>query len=101
MNAPVNPPSDPRPRPLGDPVRHLQLLARMARVTGADPATVAAQGGLSQEEWVALVTRCRQCQWADRCARWLHAVEEPVDQPPQECRNRQRIARLARGVSAS
>ena len=85
-------------KPLGDPIRHLNLVRLMSKATGVDLADVAASGALSQEEWAGMVTRCRTCQWADGCEDWLATrfdLPKPEDHVPNQCVNRTRLAQLA------
>ncbi len=80
---------------MGPVLRHLQLVTRMARTVGVDPAEAAAKGTLDQAEWAALVTRCRGCAWAEGCDRWLRATSDEGAAVPDGCPNRVRLADLA------
>lgn len=80
--------------PLGDPVSHYWLAQRMARAVGVDLARASAEQRLSQEDWAAMVTRCRGCGWLEGCTRWLdRPQDEPRDIPPN-CVNRDCLANL-------
>jgi hypothetical protein len=85
-------------RPLGDPIEHLHLIRHMAQVTGVDLAASMAEGRLDQEEWAGMVTRCRGCQWASGCQKWL-ALPPEMDGvpalPPVQCVNKAKMSALA------
>ena len=87
-----------RPVPLGDARRHLTLIRSMARATGADIEAASAQGRLAQEAWAGAVARCRGCDWAEGCGRWLDARGREADAgpatPPEGCANRAMMAAL-------
>jgi hypothetical protein len=83
---------------LGDPLRHLRLMARMGKVVGADLSASFAAGDFDQQDWAAMITRCRGCSEVHRCERFL-AAHEQTDSPrsiaPMEgCRNAARLTAL-------
>ncbi|MFT6104157.1 MAG: hypothetical protein ACJA1E_000573 [Paracoccaceae bacterium] len=84
-------------KPLGDQVTHLQLVQRMAGLTGVDLAAATANGALDQQGWSDIVTRCRGCQWAQKCERWLDQAamqEQEIAVAPSPCVNRGTLATL-------
>lgn len=85
-------------KPLGDPIRHLQLVRHMSKTAGVDLAGLYADGVLSQEDWAGMVTRCRTCQWTDGCEKWLATrfdLRPEGETAPVQCVNRGRLAQLA------
>lgn len=86
------------PKPLGDVRDHLHLVRGMARVTGVELVRAYDQGDLNQAEWADIVTRCRSCEWADRCKTWLAAREDNSDILPCICRNSDSLGRLKEPV---
>jgi hypothetical protein len=85
--------------PLGPEREHYWRVQRMARAAGADPAAAFSSGALGQDDWTALVARCRACPWSDGCASWLARFEAedhpPLSAPPGGCINQDTIAALA------
>ena len=78
---------------LGDPIRHIWLVRRMAEHAGVELAEAQFRGTLSQEAWAAMVTRCRGCDAPEDCARLLERRDFP--RPPDWCENRDALANLA------
>lgn len=79
---------------LGEEIEHYWLVQRMAKATGVDLVQAMDAGVLAQDGWAEIVTRCRGCQWAEGCGRWL---DQPVDEErglPTPCRNRRRLAEI-------
>lgn len=86
---------DPRPnRPLGATKLHYWRVQRMARANGTDLVGAAAHGALSQEDWAAMVHRCRGCKWTDGCRRWLSHPATGLRDTPEGCANRRHFAAL-------
>lgn len=83
-------------RPLGDLNTHYWLVLGMAKASGADLAAAREDGRLSAEGWSALVNRCRECRWAERCQEWLPAQEAGRARLPDGCVNRAALGKLAR-----
>ncbi|WP_439124841.1 DUF6455 family protein [Marivita sp.] len=83
-------------RPLGDTGVHFWLLQRMAKTCGVNTAEAANRGDLDSEAWVDLVQRCRTCQWADGCKRWLETHRSDLEaKPPTDCVNASLLRLLA------
>lgn len=80
-------------KPLGETRRHVWLARRMARLHGLDLAGAADRGDLEQAAWAGMVRRCRGCDWAESCARYLDRGE-PGAGLPDPCRNRLQFATL-------
>lgn len=83
-----------RPTVLGDEVRHYWLVQRMARATGTDLVAATRQGDLDQKTWAGMVQRCRGCDWASECQRWLDCPDEAPRATPETCQNRKMFQRL-------
>ena len=83
---------------LGNRHRHYWLLQRMARQTGVDLAAASAAGRLNAQEWAAMVTACRGCDWSRGCEAWLRRGSRREGATPavapEPCRNRRRLALL-------
>ncbi|MEM1077766.1 MAG: DUF6455 family protein [Pseudomonadota bacterium] len=84
----------PCPQKLGDTTEHFWLIQRMAKTAGLDLAEAMHQGALDQEDWAAMVNRCRGCAWAEGCHRWLDVVDQRSDSAPEPCLNRARMTEL-------
>ncbi|MCT4556753.1 MAG: DUF6455 family protein [Pelagimonas sp.] len=72
---------------MGPTNTHFWLLQRMAKTTGVDLVTAYDRDILAPQEWADLVTRCRTCQWAEGCGRFLSEqalTERPL---PDNCVN--------------
>ncbi|MBY6113743.1 hypothetical protein KUW09_02585 [Mameliella alba] len=94
-------PADPRPRILGDETEHYWLVQRMAKATGVDLVGAMDAKEMSHEDWSAIVTRCRACQWAEGCAQWL---DQPADQTralPDGCHNRKHLSALKEALTGT
>lgn len=89
------------PRPLGDEKEHYWLVQRMAQANGTDLVTASDEGLLLQEEWAAMVQRCRGCAWAEGCQRWLDKPVEAVRTTPRDCVNHRHFAALQRKLRRS
>lgn len=76
---------------LGDTMKHVRLVARMARATATDVVTAYDNDGLSSQDWADIIQNCRHCDWADRCEEWLDA-HDSATRAPRQCRNRKRFA---------
>ncbi|SDI46780.1 DUF6455 family protein [Lutimaribacter saemankumensis] len=84
---------------LGNPIKHFWLVQDMARSTGVDLAQARRDGRLSPEDWSAMVTRCRGCQWTEGCEHWLDANKQGADaEVPPGCANRAVFDRLRETV---
>ena len=84
-------------QPLGNPIKHFWLVQDMARAAGVDLAAARRDGRLSVEDWSAMVTRCRGCQWTGGCQHWLDAQAAGKDaQVPPACANRAVFDQLLR-----
>ena len=75
---------------LGDTMKHVRLVARMAKATGTDVVTAYEDETLSSEDWADIIQECRHCSWADRCEEWLDAHASSKSAPLQ-CLNRNRF----------
>lgn len=84
----------PCPQKLGDTTEHFWLIQRMAKTSGLDLAEAMHQGALDQDDWAAMVNRCRGCAWAEGCHRWLDVVDQRSDSAPEPCLNRARMMEL-------
>ncbi|SDN55463.1 hypothetical protein SAMN05216196_101886 [Lutimaribacter pacificus] len=75
---------------LGNPIKHFWLVQDMARAASVDLADARRDGRLTTEDWAAMVTRCRGCQWAEGCQHWLRAQQQDDDsaEVPPACANR-------------
>lgn len=80
-------------QPLGDPLYHLRLMARMGETVGADLTGAFAAGEISHEDWAAMITRCRGCEAPDQCEAFL-AAQERADAPMPGCRNADALMQL-------
>ena len=90
---------DTRPnQPLGKTNEHYWRVQRMARANGTDLVRAAEDGALSQEDWAAMVHRCRACKWAEGCKRWLSHPEAGLRETPEGCVNRLTFAALQDGL---
>jgi len=81
MTIPRLSPPNPRPHKLGDPRRHFWLAQRMAKAVGVDLNTQTQDGHLDQADWASMITRCRGCEWADGCDKWLEDQGGESDVP--------------------
>lgn len=81
--------------PLGDIRHHFWMVQSMAKVAGADLSHAMHEGRLTQRDWADAVTRCRGCEWAGSCARWVRAQGDAQSPAPGECANAGFFARLA------
>ncbi|MFV1602230.1 MULTISPECIES: DUF6455 family protein [unclassified Phaeobacter] len=73
-------------RPLGDPLHHLRLMARMGQAAGVELSTALAAGRIPPEDWAAMITRCRSCDATLHCEAFL-ATRERSQAPMPGCRN--------------
>lgn len=80
-------------QPLGEPLYHLRLMARMGQAVGADLTGAFAAGGISAEDWAAMITKCRGCAAPARCEEFLAAHAE-AGEPMPGCRNADALMRL-------
>lgn len=83
---------------LGNPIRHIWLVRRMADVAGVDLAEEQSRGALTQEDWAAMVTRCRGCAHPGDCER--HLDRGDFSAPPDWCENRAAFDALSEKVEA-
>lgn len=91
-------PPQPPWAPLGDAGAHYWLVQKMAKTCGVDTAEAVRTGDLDQEQWAALVQRCRTCQWTEGCERWLARLDHPeAEVPPEGCVNSSILLGLAEG----
>lgn len=84
----------PCPSQLGSEVDHYWLVQRMAKTADVDLSAAYAAGELTQEDWSAMVTRCRGCAWTEGCKDWLDIPGQAAETPPEGCLNRARMAAL-------
>ncbi|MDO6584802.1 DUF6455 family protein [Salipiger sp. 1_MG-2023] len=89
-----------RPRPLGARTDHYWLVQRMARANGTDLAAASDDGHLTQEQWAAMIERCRGCAWVQGCQRWLDQPEQALRDTPANCGNRAHFADLRTRLQA-
>jgi hypothetical protein len=78
------------PKPLGDANAHYWMVQKMARATGVDLATEAAEGRLSHDDWATMLHRCRGCSWErdGGCSRWMEITALDGQQDvPSACEN--------------
>ncbi|MEL0437533.1 DUF6455 family protein [Phycobacter sp. K97] len=80
-------------QPLGDALVHLRLFGLMAKTVDVDLAKAFADGKISPAEWARMVNRCRACDCAEKCERWL-AVHEHASEAPDGCNNADRLRSL-------
>ncbi|WP_291737705.1 DUF6455 family protein [Leisingera sp. F5] len=85
-------------QPLGDPLYHLRLMARMGQAVGADLTSAFAAGDISHADWAAMITRCRGCGATDQCEAFLTAHDH-AGAPMPGCRNADVLMQL-KGRSA-
>lgn len=83
-----------RIRPLGEENEHYWLVQRMAKATGVDLVAAWEQDLLSTEDWAAIVNRCRTCQWAEGCGRWLKETGDGARDLPDPCLNNTRLDQI-------
>lgn len=81
--------------PLGSIRHHFWLSQSMAKATGGDLAHAVHEGRVSQMDWAEAVTRCRACEWAPSCERWLATQGDGAVNAPAECANAALFHRLA------
>lgn len=81
-------------KPLGDTRTHFWNVQRMARAVGVDLVEARAAGALSEEVWSDMVVRCRACDWAEGCAKWLPQHTEGEKRAPVGCVNASVFAAL-------
>ncbi|WP_264210425.1 DUF6455 family protein [Leisingera thetidis] len=80
-------------QPLGDPLYHLRLMARMGRTVGADLNGAFAAGEIRHRDWAAMITRCRGCTSPEQCEAFL-AAHEHAEAPMPGCRNAAALMQL-------
>ena len=76
--------------------RHSSLVKRMARALGVDHGTTLLAGEIEPADFRLQVVRCTGCSDPDGCEQWLDALEGPVSDTPEFCRNRVALSALAR-----
>ncbi|MCC6306043.1 MAG: hypothetical protein IT545_12715 [Rhodobacteraceae bacterium] len=78
-------------------IQHSVLMARMAEAAGVNLGAALADGVLSVPALMTMLARCLGCRAVEDCGEWLDY--NPVGAPalPPFCRNRERMADLARG----
>lgn len=86
--------ASPCPKKLGNEVDHLWLVQRMAKTAQVDLVAAYEAGELTQEDWAAMVERCRGCAWTEGCQDWLSIPDQSAEIPPEGCLNRARMAAL-------
>ena len=81
------------PAKLGDTLKHLWLVRRMAKSSGVDVAKAQQDGTLDQALWNDMIHTCRHCQWTQGCGRHLQraATGAPV---PNNCLNKSQLDAL-------
>ena len=79
---------------LGPEIEHYWLVQRMAKATGVDLVEAWDRGLLTSEDWAAIITRCRGCQWVEGCDRYLNVPTEATRTAPGPCLNKARLARI-------
>ncbi len=82
---------------LGNPVTHLWLLRRMARLQGVDLTAAQAAGVLTQSDWADMVTACRACAGTSDCTRQLD--RSAAGDLPAWCANKIALLRIAEAIS--
>ncbi|MBY6057374.1 hypothetical protein KUV26_06245 [Leisingera daeponensis] len=80
-------------QPLGNPLYHLRLMARMGQSAGADLSAALAAGDISPEGWAEMITRCRGCAAPNQCAAFLAARGHAAG-PMPGCRNADALIQL-------
>lgn len=80
--------------PLGSETEHYWRVQRMAKATGVDLVAAWDAEAIDHAAWSRIVTRCRGCDWAEGCHRWLDKPVEGLRACPEPCVNRARLARL-------
>ncbi|MDA7423813.1 DUF6455 family protein [Thalassococcus lentus] len=77
-------------RTLGPIRKHFWRVQRMARAVDVNLVSAAKGDLIDDEAWANMITRCRGCQWADGCGRWLKqaALTGHERTAPNQCRNR-------------
>ena len=80
-------------QPLGDPLHHLRLMARMGQAVGADLSGAFDSGEISHEDWAVMITRCRGCEAPERCEAFL-ATHRTAEAPMPGCRNTDALMEL-------
>ena len=81
-------------QPLGDEKEHYWLVQRMAQANGTDLVAAVDAGLLTQADWAGMVQRCRGCQWAEGCQRWLDRPVDALRETPEACVNHAWFAEL-------
>ena len=87
--------------PMGEPTAHYWLVQRMAKVSGVDLVAAFEAGVLKQEDWCDIVTRCRSCQQAQGCKRWLDERTDDRFRPSPHCINQKRLAAVQEALERS
>jgi len=78
---------------LGQLMRHVRLVAGMAKSTEIDLVGAVNAGDLTQKDWADMVQTCRKCSWAGDCPEWL-AAHQNEDCAPDTCLNQARFGAL-------
>lgn len=78
---------------LGQLMRHVRLVAAMAKSTRTDLVGAVQVGDLTQKDWADMVQTCRKCSWVGDCPDWL-ATHQKAKGAPATCLNRTRFAAL-------
>ena len=75
---------------------HAGLVTRMADTLGVDLAEEMLRGALPPEDLRGLVLTCMGCREAGACGHWLEENAAGAEAAPGYCRNRGRLAELAK-----
>lgn len=77
---------------------HAELVSSMAETVGVDLIEEIQRGNVAPEEARDRVYRCLSCTSPDLCRKFLDThAETGAKHPPQYCRNRDELERMARG----
>lgn len=80
-------------RPLGDMMRHVRLLARMAKATETDLIRALDSSDPDAPDWADMIDTCRRCPDVPACEAWL-ARHDHAEAAPAICANRDSYAAL-------
>lgn len=82
---------------VGDAELHFWLTRSVGKVMGISFSEAMAQGRLSAQDYVSLVTACRACALVESCQSWLGSQKSHAKLPPPGCANAKALGTLARG----
>ena len=78
---------------LGQLMRHVRLVAGMAKSTETDLVGAVQAGDITHHDWAEMVQTCRKCNWVGNCTDWL-ATHQKADSAPGACLNQSRFTAL-------